>query len=104
VFEGRNLDHSLELADQFAAAGDDRSAAVMRTIHRDEIEHVAFGLKWLQHFKPAGMTDWEAFESSLHWPLRPEKARGRVFQRQARTAAGMSPDFITRLESATGEQ
>lgn len=98
LFEGRNLDHSLELAEQFSAAGDERSAAVMRTIHRDEIGHVAFGLEWLRRLKPDGMSDWEAFESNLHWPLRPIKARGHVFQKDAREAAGMTPEFIERLE------
>lgn len=97
LFEGRNLDHSLELAEQFSAVGDERSAAVLRTIHRDEIQHVAFGLEWLRTLKPAGMSDWEAFESSLKWPLRPVKARGHAFQRDARIAAGMSPEFIERL-------
>jgi len=99
LFEGRNLDHTLELAEQFSAVGDERSAAVLRTIHRDEIQHVAFGLEWLIRLKPPGMSDWEAFESNLKWPLRPVKARGHVFQREARAAAGMSDDFIARLEA-----
>jgi uncharacterized ferritin-like protein (DUF455 family) len=100
VFEGRNLDHSLELADEFTAAGDERSAAVMRTIHKDEVGHVAFGLDWLRKLKPAGVTDWQAFEQNLHWPLRPVKARGKVFQRDARAQAGMTDDFINNLEAA----
>jgi uncharacterized ferritin-like protein (DUF455 family) len=97
VFEGRNLDHSLELAEQFQAAGDERSAAVMRAIHRDEIEHVRFGLEWLRRLKPAGLSDWDAFERHLHWPLRAEKASGETFQREAREAAGMTPEFIEGL-------
>jgi uncharacterized ferritin-like protein (DUF455 family) len=43
TFEGRNLDHTLEFAGHFERAGDVKSAAVMRQIHKDEIEHVAFG-------------------------------------------------------------
>jgi uncharacterized ferritin-like protein (DUF455 family) len=70
----------------------------MRAIHRDEIRHVAFGLTWLRALKPEGLSDWDAFEAHLKWPLRPEKARGRVFQREARLAAGMSADFVDRLE------
>jgi uncharacterized ferritin-like protein (DUF455 family) len=103
VFEGRNLDHSLELAEQFAKVGDERSAAVLRMIHRDEIQHVAFGLDWLRKLKPAAMSDWEAFEKHLHWPLRAEKASGETFQREAREAAGMSPDFIAGLLAARPE-
>ena len=100
VFEGRNLDHTLEFERYFHEAGDAKSAAVMRAIHRDEIEHVRFGLEWLRQLKPPGQSDWEAWQSHLHWPLRPEKARGDVFDRVAREAAGMTSDFIERLESS----
>lgn len=98
VFEGANLDHTLEFAEAFAKAGDARSAALMRVIHHDEIEHVRFGLEWLRKLKPAEMTDWDAWLKHLHYPLRPLKARGDIFQKQARVAAGMSLDFIERLE------
>lgn len=100
VFEGRNLDHTLEFAEAFAAAGDERSAALMRVIHRDEIEHVRFGIEWLRRLKPAGMSDWDAFCRHLEWPLRPGKARGHVFQRGARQEAGLTAEFIDRLEAA----
>lgn len=103
VFEGANLDHTLEFAQMFSDVGDERGSAIMRVIHRDEIEHVAFGLKWLRTLKPAGVTDWEAFESHLHWPLRPVKARGNQFQIDARRAAGMDDDFIERLQTDTEE-
>lgn len=98
TFEGRNLDHTLEFEDWFRRAGDEKSAGVMRAIHRDEIQHVAFGLFWLRRLKPAGQSDWEAYESSLKWPLRPEKSRGKSFHREPRLAAGMTPEFIDRLE------
>ena len=69
----------------------------MRTIHSDEIRHVSFGIQWLRHLKPAEMTDWEAFEHHLHWPIRAEKARGDVMQIEARRQAGLDEDFIDRL-------
>lgn len=100
VFEGGNLDHSLEMAEAFTSVGDDRSAAVMRQIHLDEIQHVRFGIDWLRRLKPRHMSDWEAFATHLHWPLRPGKARGEVFQREARLAAGLSAEFVDRLQQA----
>lgn len=100
VFEGRNLDHTLELETAFLNAGDARSAHLMRSIHEDEIEHVQFGLDWLRQLKPSHLSDWEAFEQHLHWPLRPIKARGEIFQREARLRSGMTEEFIARLESA----
>lgn len=99
VFEGRNLDHTLEFAEAFSAAGDDRSAALMRVIHRDEIEHVRFGFEWLRRLKSADQSDWDAFCDHLEWPLRPTKARGQVFQREARLAAGLPQEFVNRLET-----
>jgi uncharacterized ferritin-like protein (DUF455 family) len=69
----------------------------MRAIHEDEIEHVHFGLDWLRRLKPAELSDWEAFERHLHWPLRPSKARGHQFHSEPRRAAGMSEDFLSRL-------
>ena len=101
VFEGCNLDHTLEFAAYFEAVGDDRSAALLRVIHRDEIEHVAFGMEWLRKLKPAGQSDWDAFCEHLEWPLRPVKAKGDTFQVEARRQAGLSDEFIEKLKLAT---
>lgn len=100
VFENRNLDHTLEFERHFLNAGDDRSAAIVRIIHRDEIAHVAFGLEWLKKLKRPDQSDWEAWQHHLHWPLRPEKAAASPFHHEPRRAAGMSDDFLQRLERA----
>jgi len=99
-FEASNLDHTLEFAAEFAAAGDSRSAAAMETIHRDEIGHVRFGIEWLRQLKEAGCSDWEAYAAHLEWPLRPSKARGNVFQIEARRQAMLANDFIRRIETS----
>lgn len=99
VFEGANLDHSLELEAAFLKAGDPQSAGVMRAIHNDEIGHVKFGIEWLQKLKPADATAWETFCKHLHYPLRPNKARGSQFNHNARLAAGLPEDFIDHLAS-----
>jgi uncharacterized ferritin-like protein (DUF455 family) len=100
TFEGRNLDHTLELEEAFESVGDDKSAAVVRAIHRDEIEHVRFGIEWLRRLKPAEQTDWEAYIAHLHWPIRAEKAVGDVFHADPRLKAGLSPEFIEHLASS----
>lgn len=100
TFEGGNLDHTLEFAESFEAAGDSRSAALMRVIHRDEIEHVRFGLDWLRKLKPAGQSDWDAYVAHLHFPLKPEKSRGKTLHLEPRRAAGMTDDFLARLAEA----
>ena len=66
----------------------------------EEIEHVRFGWGWLCRLKPAGRSAWDAWCDHLHWPMRPAKAKGESFQRSARKAAGMTEEFLDRLEGA----
>lgn len=103
TFEGRNLDHTLEFEEYFQDAGDPKSAAIMMAIHKDEIHHVAFGLKWLRILKSPNETDWDAYLQHLHWPLRPDKSIGDVFHLEPRIAAGMTPEFIEQLRSASAQ-
>jgi uncharacterized ferritin-like protein (DUF455 family) len=103
LFEARNLDHTLEFAAEFEAAGDPRSAALMRAIHRDEIRHVAFGIEWLRRLKSPDVSDWDAFAAHLRWPLRPGKARGHTLDRPSREAAGLSADFIDRIAACNDD-
>ena len=97
VFEGANLDHTVELEDCFLQHSDRRSAAIMRAIHKDEIAHVQFGLDWLRKLKDPQLSDFEAWQQALHWPIRPKNARGKSIQRDARLAAGMDADFVDQL-------
>lgn len=102
VFEARNLDHTLELEAAFQAVGDPRSAALMRRIHEDEIEHVAFGLHWLRILKAPSQSEWEAYCAHLKWPMSPSKAVGDEFQRPARLRAGMTEEFLSHLDPSAG--
>jgi uncharacterized ferritin-like protein (DUF455 family) len=104
TFEGRNLDHTLEFEEYFLHAGDSKSAAIMKAIHRDEISHVAFGLEWLRRMKPEGQSEWDAYVDHLHYPLRPDKSIGDVFHVEPRLAAGMTADFIQRLRSGSAQE
>jgi uncharacterized ferritin-like protein (DUF455 family) len=103
TFEGRNLDHTLEFESAFDGAGDPQSATILRTIHRDEIGHVRFGLDWLRRLKPPEQSDWDAYCAHLHWPLRAEKSIGDVLHRDPRLEAGMTEEFIDRLAAAHRE-
>jgi uncharacterized ferritin-like protein (DUF455 family) len=76
----------------------------MKAIHRDEIQHVAFGLEWLRRLKPDGMSEWDAYVQHLHYPLRPDKSVGDVFHVEPRLAAGMTADFIQRLRSGSAQE
>ena len=100
TFEAGNLDHSLFYADLFANAGDEKSAAVLRAIHRDEIGHVAFGVRWFQTLRVSARPLWEEYAHHLRWPLGPHYARGRTLNADARRRAGLPEEFIDQLKQA----
>ena len=100
TFENANLDHTIDYAEAARLAGDDKTAAVIERVHRDEVEHVRFGWRWLQVFKGEDRSAWSAYRDHLTWPLRPAKARGKTFHRRGREAAGLDDDFIRRLEAS----
>ena len=97
VFEGANLDHTVEFESYFLEHSDTKGAAIMRAIHKDEIRHVEFGLHWLRELKDPALSDFEAWQTALHWPIRPRHAKGDQFQHTARREAGMDEDFIQQL-------
>ncbi len=100
TFENANLDHTVDYAEAARRAGDLKTAAVIERVHRDEIEHVRFGWRWLRRLKREDQSMWEAFRANLAWPLRPAKAKGRSFDRRGREAAELDADFIRRLEAS----
>ncbi len=99
TFEGCNLDHSLELEDVFQSVGDLKSAAIMRRIHEEEIEHVRFGLEWLRRLKPPTMTDWKRMKRICIF----HEARqivGHQLDEAARYKTGMDEEFVSRLKAS----
>ncbi len=98
TFEQANLDYARYFARGFAQAGDTASAQLLERIYRDEIGHVAYGLKWFRRWKNPGSSDWEAFCQALKFPLSPQRAKGFALNVEGRRAAGLEPEFISRLE------
>ncbi len=98
TFEQANLDYSLEYKQVFESVGDDATANLLDRIYRDEIEHVGFGLKWFRRWKASGKTDWEVFRERLTFPLSPSRAKGNLFNKAGRTAAGLDDAFINDLQ------
>src|SRR5262245_2737625 len=75
TFEQANLDFARQFSLGFAAVGDTESARLLDRIYRDEIRHVAYGLKWFRRWKDSRLSDWLAFSSLLRFPLSPRRAR-----------------------------
>jgi hypothetical protein len=97
TFEQANLDFAGHYGRCLAAVGDAESARLLEKIHRDEIGHVAYGLKWFRRWKNPAESDWAAFCRTLKFPLSPQRAKGWVLDRVARRAAGLDPEFIAEL-------
>lgn len=97
TFEQANLDFSKHFADEFKTVGDVASAKLMERIYRDEIGHVAYGLKWFRRWKDPQQTDWDAFCRQLRFPLSPQRAKGFTINVAGREAAGLDPKFIKHL-------
>jgi uncharacterized ferritin-like protein (DUF455 family) len=97
TFEQANLDFCQHYAQCLRTAGDPDSATLLDGIVRDEIGHVAYGLKWFRRWKNPSESDWDAFCHVLRFPLSPRRARGITFNFAGRQAAGLDPDFIARL-------
>jgi uncharacterized ferritin-like protein (DUF455 family) len=97
TFEQANLDFAQHFSRAFAQVGDTETARLLENIHRDEIAHVAYGLKWFRRWKNPSESDWEAFCRQLKFPLSPQRAKGFTVNFAGRRAAGLDPQFIAEL-------
>ena len=97
TFEQANLDFAGHYARRFATVGDAASATLLERIYRDEIGHVAYGLKWFRRWKNPAESDWDAFCRTLKFPLSPQRAKGFALNLAGRRAAGLDPQFIAQL-------
>jgi len=97
TFEQANLDFAGHFARGFATVGDTDTARLLEQIYKDEIGHVAYGLKWFRRWKNPNESDWDAFCRTLKFPLSPQRAKGFTLNLAGRRAAGLDPDFIAQL-------
>jgi len=97
TFEQANLDFCRYFGRGFQAVGDGDTAGLLDRIYRDEIGHVAYGLKWFRRWKNPEQSDWEAFCRQLKFPLSPQRAKGLTLNVEGRRAAGLDPAFIAEL-------
>ena len=97
TFEQANLDFAGHYGRNFATVGDAGSAQLLEKIYRDEIGHVAYGLKWFRRWKNPAESDWDAFCRTLKFPLSPQRAKGFTVNVAGRKAAGLDENFISQL-------
>jgi uncharacterized ferritin-like protein (DUF455 family) len=97
TFEQANLDFAGHFAKSFASIGDNETSRLLKKIYRDEIGHVAYGLKWFRRWKNPDESDWEAFCRTLKFPLSPQRAKGFSLNVEGRRAAGFDAQFIAEI-------
>jgi uncharacterized ferritin-like protein (DUF455 family) len=97
TFEQANLDFCRHFAGIFQTAGDSATAKLLERVYRDEIGHVAYGLKWFRRWKNPGESDWDAFCRQLKFPLSPQRAKGLALNVEGRRAAGLDAAFVAEL-------
>ncbi|HET6156841.1 MAG TPA: ferritin-like domain-containing protein [Dongiaceae bacterium] len=98
VLEARGLDVTPATIVSFRSAGDEPSATILERIYRDEIGHVAVGMRWFHHFaEAAGLDPKQAWQECVrrHFKgtLKPP------FNDAARKDAGFDPDFYRPLSA-----
>lgn len=85
---------------RFEAAGDERSAAILTRIYRDEIRHVAAGTRWFK-----SIAESRKYDVVPHWKWLIETYfRGSLkppFNDSARGEAGLSRDFYAGVAGAS---
>jgi uncharacterized ferritin-like protein (DUF455 family) len=98
VLEARGLDVTPATIVRFEAAGDERSAAILRRILTDEIRHVGAGTRWFRWACEA-----RGFAAPAAWQsLVKARFRGAVkppFNNSARDAAGLTQEFYAVIAS-----
>jgi uncharacterized ferritin-like protein (DUF455 family) len=96
VLEARGLDVTPEMVATLERVGDPQSAAVLRRIYRDEIDHVAAGVRWFDELcRARGLIPEETFRE-----LVPRYFKGELkppFNREARAAAGFPARYYEPL-------
>jgi uncharacterized ferritin-like protein (DUF455 family) len=99
VLEARGLDVTPEMIRRLERAGDPESAAILTRIYRDEIGHVAIGVRWFNRLCRAGGLDPQA---AFHDRVRRyfTGALKPPFNREARDQAGFPAAYYERLPCA----
>ncbi len=101
TFEQANLDFSLHFSKVFDRIGDAETASLLQKIYEDEIGHVQHGLDWFRKWKDPEKSDWNAWQSSLQFPMTPGRGRAgprAPFNRDGRRRAGLDDEFIDAIE------
>jgi uncharacterized ferritin-like protein (DUF455 family) len=102
TFENANLDFATSYLEIFQEYGDFESAAIVQEVLEDEIHHVSLGATYLKLTKPPESDLWSYYTSLLPSDLSPSRGKGVVLYPDPRLKAGLTEDFIQRLDAYRG--
>lgn len=98
TFEQANLDFASYYMELFKEIGDERTYSILKEVYEDEIKHVARGrtelLKNVSHANEL----WDFYCENLPENLTPARAKGIVFDDEARAKSGLPQGFISSLK------
>jgi uncharacterized ferritin-like protein (DUF455 family) len=96
VLEARGLDVTPAMAAQLERVGDPKSAAALQRIYRDEIGHVAVGVRWFDRLcRRRGLLPEQIFRERVRRFFKGELKT--PFNREARAAAGFPAHYYEPL-------
>jgi uncharacterized ferritin-like protein (DUF455 family) len=96
VLEARGLDVTPEMVATLERVGDAQSAALLRRIYRDEIDHVAAGVRWFDEIcRARGLVPEETFRELVRRYFKGELKP--PFNHEARAAAGFPARYYEPL-------
>lgn len=99
TFEQANLDFALYYRDLFLELGEDELGELFQVICDDEISHVARGQKYLRKQISSDEELWDYYCKLLPKPMTPNRAKGIVFNEDARVKAGLGKFYIDKLKN-----
>jgi len=101
VLEARGLDVTLPMAERLERAGDSPSAAILRHIYRQEIGHVAVGLRWFEQLcRDRGLVPERVFRECVRRHFKGDLKP--PFNHAARSAAGFPAHYYEPLGASAG--
>jgi len=104
TFEQANLDFARYYQKAFAQLGDAATATILQKVYEDEIGHVKHGVSWFNRWKDPQQSQWQAYQKRLKLPLSPARAKGPIFDLDARRRANLSEDFCEQLDVFAGSK
>jgi uncharacterized ferritin-like protein (DUF455 family) len=99
TFEQANIDFALHYERLFKDEGDLISASIMRQVREEEIGHVKHGVIWFERWRPKIDSLFKEWQSHLHFPMTPARAKGIKFDSEGRRRAGLPQEFIDELQT-----